>query len=353
MRKRHNWRQHKKLTQKVGVVRKIKVRVPATLTSVGAGLHSLGMALSIHTRVALQERSDTELSVSITGDETDNIPATVDNLALRAAIRVFQHSEEAPLGLHVEVHNAIPFGMGMGENIAMVVGGLVAAHNLIETDLTRDDLVNVAMSFGLPYEGIISAMLGSMGICSSTPNEPFTLAYDAIDLPPTRAIIVIPQLEKFDAQAIRFPEVIKLNNAIRNMRQTLLMTEALRHGNYKLLKRTLAYQLFASKYAEQIPHYNEVQQAALDAGAAGITLAGDGQVLLAFAEEDPFAAAEAMVERFNTAGIETRHWVLPIDRQGVVISALRDAEMNEDDEGIIAHPTNPLKAKKTPETGDS
>ena len=334
-------------------MRKIKVRVPATITSVGAGLHSLGMALSIHSRVALQERSDSELSVSVTGDETANIPATVDNLALRAAIRVFQHSEEAPLGLHVEVHNAIPFGMGLGENIAMVVGGLVAAHNLIETDLTRDDLVSMAMTFNLPYEGIISAMLGSLGICSSTLNEPFTLAYDSIDVPPTRAIIVIPQIENFDVQAIRFPEVTKLNNAIRNMRQTLLMTEALRHGNYKLLKRALAYQLFASKYAEQIPQYDAVQKAADEAGAMGITLAGDGRILLAFAEEDPFAVAEAMVETFADGGVQTRHWVLPIDRQGVVISALRDAESSEDDEGIIANPVNPLKSQKHEDKKDS
>lgn len=334
-------------------MRKIKVRVPATITSVGAGLHSLGMALSIHSRVALQERSDSELSVSVTGDETDKIPATVDNLALRAAIRVFQHSEDAPLGLHVEVHNAIPFGMGLGENIAMVVGGLVAAHNLIETDLTRDDLVNMAMSFNLPYEGIITAMLGSLGICSSTPNEPFTLAYDSIEVPPTRAIVVIPQIEGFNAQDIRFPKTTDLNNAIRNMRQTLIMTEALRHGNYKLLKRALAYQLFANKYAELMPQLAKARQAADEAGAMGITLAGDGRILLAFADEDPFAVANAIVEEFTATGVETRHWVLPIDRQGVVISALRDAESPDDDEGIIANPVNPLKGEKHQDKKDS
>ena len=313
-------------------MQKVKVRVPATITSVGSGIHALGVALSMHNRVALQVRHDSHLSVTVTGDDTEHISSGLDNLALRAAIRVFQSIENAPAGLHVEVHNAIPFGVGLGEETAMVVGGLVAAHNLIDSSLNRDDLIRIALSFNLPYEGIVAAMMGSVSVCSLTPTEPFTLAYSALEMPPTRVIVIVPTLPHLDAAAVRFPQAIDLNDAVRLMRQALVLTDALRLGDYDLLKKTLAYQLFQPHYVKLIPFLADMQQTALQHGGTGLTIASSGHMLIGFAEEDPHAVADAVVLMLAEKGIMARHWVLPIDRQGVVISEIEGQKDDESQE---------------------
>jgi homoserine kinase len=305
-------------------VQKVKVRIPATITSVGAGVHAIGLALSMHTHVALQVRSDTHLSVTVTGDAADKIPSTIDNLALRAAIRVFQRIENAPVGLHVEVHNSTPFGVGLGEQTALVVGGLVAAHNLIDSALTRDDMIRIALSFNLPYEGIVAALLGGISLCSLTPEEPFTFAYASLEVPPTRAIIIVPEIPNLDATPVRFPQTLLLTDAVRMMRQSLVFTEAIRNADYDLLKRTLAYQPHQAEYAKIIPHLAEVQKAALDEGGAGTMISSNGQMLIAFAQHEPHAVAEAMVAVFEAHQMKAQHWVLPLDRQGVVISEIEE-----------------------------
>jgi homoserine kinase len=305
---------------------RVKVRIPATITSLGSGLHALGVAVSMHSHIALQTRSDSELSVSVSGDNVDDIPTSLDNLALRAAIRVFQNQEDAPAGLHVEVHNAIPFGYGLGEKIAQVVGGLIAAHNLIDSSLSRDEMMKIALSFDLPYEGIVAAMMGSVCACSLDPNEPHTLGYASFDLPPTRLIVIAPTFDNDPLQDIRYPKTVSLNDAVRMMRQSLLLAEGLQRGDFGMIANAFTYQISQEQFADKIPHLTTVQKVAKDAGAAAVMISGDGGLLTAFAEEEPHRVADKMALVYEKAGIEVRRWVLPIDRQGVVISELEPTE---------------------------
>lgn len=305
---------------------KVKVRVPATITSLGPGLHALGVAVSLHSRIALQTRSDSQLSVSVSGDNVEEIPTSLDNLALRAAIRVFQNQENAPAGLHVEVHNAIPFGYGLGEKIAQVVGGLVAAHNLIDSSLTRDELIKIALSFDLPYEGVVTAMMGSVCACSLDPNEPHTLAYASLTLPPTRLIVIAPSFDTESLEDVRFPQTVSLNDAVRMTRQSLLLAEGLQRADFEMVARAFTYQIHQEQFVEKIPHLVAVQKAARDAGAAAVMVAGNGSLLAAMAEEEPHMVADKMARVYEKAGVDVRRWVLPIDRQGVVISELEPTE---------------------------
>lgn len=308
---------------------KVKVRVPATITSVGPGIHTLGLAVSLHSRIALQVRSDSKLSVMASGDETDKIPENLDNLALRAAIRVFQQIENAPAGLHVEVHNAIPFGYGFGEDVAQVVGGIVAAHNLIDSPLSRDELIKVALTFNLPYEAVVAAMMGSLSLCSLEPDEPHTLAYTSAELPPTQVVIVAPQFDTTGISDVRFPKQIMLNDAVRLMRQSVLLANALQYSDYELIRRTFAFQVHQAQYASVIPHLEAVQEIVANHENAAVTVAGRGNVFLAFAEEEQHALADEIVSLYSKHHIQCRRWVLPIDRQGVVISELEPAEEQE------------------------
>jgi len=59
--------------------------------------------------------------------------------------------------------------------------------------------------------------------------------------------------------------------------------------------------------AELIEGYDRVRKAALDAGATGVTISGAGpSVIAACHEGDRRAIATAMVEAFDTVGVEAR-----------------------------------------------
>lgn len=109
-------------------------------------------------------------------------------------------------------------------------------------------------------------------------------------------------------------------------RQSLLLAEGLQRADFEMITRAFTYQIHQEQFAEKIPHLAAVQKAAKDAGAAAVMVAGNGSLLAALAEEEPHMVADRMARVYEKAGIEVRRWVLPIDRQGVVISELEPTE---------------------------
>jgi len=74
--------------------------------------------------------------------------------------------------------------------------------------------------------------------------------------------------------------------------------------------------------APLVPGLSDVLAAARGAGVCGAALSGSGPTTVAFCEKGPHAEriGAAMTAEFRKHGIESRHLVLPVDRDGVQIS---------------------------------
>jgi homoserine kinase len=73
--------------------------------------------------------------------------------------------------------------------------------------------------------------------------------------------------------------------------------------------------------ADLIPGFNQVLQAALDAGALGASLSGSGSTMLALTFENECAIGEAMVAAVREAGAGARWLTLEIDQEGATVEA--------------------------------
>jgi homoserine kinase len=66
-----------------------------------------------------------------------------------------------------------------------------------------------------------------------------------------------------------------------------------------------------------IPGFSSVRQAALEAGAIGCSISGAGPTLFAWVLEHHAAAVrQTMVDEFARNGVETDHWIVPIESAG-------------------------------------
>jgi homoserine kinase len=69
--------------------------------------------------------------------------------------------------------------------------------------------------------------------------------------------------------------------------------------------------------------YAPAVEVAKRAGAAAVTIAGDGPALLAFGDEKRLdEIANVMVAAFKAVDVKARSWVIPIDTQGVILSVM-------------------------------
>jgi homoserine kinase len=304
-------------------MRKVKISLPATITSLGPGLNSLGLALSLRATVEIRERTDEQLIVETEGEGAGRYSVGLRHPVVLGMVRVFQQMERAPLGLTVKVESQIPPACGMGAETAFLVAGIIAANNLLGNPFNREQTLELAAQAVKRTDAVVTAMLG--GLTASTLNDG-KLTYRTLPIAPLTLVAVVPNIDTYaDATRAITPERVPFADALANLSRVPLLLEALRGGDLKLLANVLDDQLRAPLLHKHIPGYGHAVEMARRAGAQAITLCGEGPALIAFAEKGHKQIADALQTAFQNSGVKARTWILPADTQGVVLSVAQSA----------------------------
>lgn len=304
-------------------MRKVKITLPAALTNLGAGVGALGLALSLHTVIEVSQRTDNQLIVDAEGEGSGRYSIGLRHPVVLAMMRVFQQLERAPIGVNIRITNHIPVNSGLGAEAAFLVAGVIGAHNLLGSSFARTEILQAAAQISGQPDGVLTSLLGGLtaGIL-----EGGKLAYRSIPVQSLKVVVVVPEIEGYASQAkAAIPERVTLADAIHNLSRVPLLTEGLRVGDLKLIASALDDRLRTPALSSRIAGFAHVIEMARRAGAAAVTISGDGPALVAFAERNHEVIGEVMVAAFANAGVTARMWVLPFDTQGVVISAAQSA----------------------------
>ncbi|MGV3720712.1 MAG: homoserine kinase, partial [Actinomycetota bacterium] len=114
-------------------------------------------------------------------------------------------------------------------------------------------------------------------------------------------------------------------DAVFNLGRAALLVAAMQSGDASALRVAMQDRIHQPYRAGLIPGFDQVIQAALDAGALGSCLSGSGSTMLALAAENEAAIGEAMVAAVRAAGADARWLVLDVDQDGAVVEELRVA----------------------------
>ncbi|MBL8156230.1 MAG: hypothetical protein JNM70_18770 [Anaerolineae bacterium] len=297
---------------------RVKITLPATITDLGPGLNSLGLAVGLHTTVEISQRSDDQLVVETEGEGAGHYPTGLRHPVMLAAARVFQQEERAALGIHVRVNNQIPLNCGLGAEAAFWVAGVIGAGNLLGIIHRRAEVIEVASRTSRMVSQTVTSMMG--GLTASFLQDD-RLVSRALNVAPVSVIIALPEVKGYAREIARVkPERVPLQDALFNLSRVPLLVEALQVGDLELIGRLLDDRLHIPYLKPHIAGYDHVVEMARRAGAAAVTLSGDGPAMVAFAESNHRMIAAAMELAFENVGIHARTWIVPVDTQGVVIS---------------------------------
>lgn len=301
-------------------MQKIKIRLPATVVNIGAGLHTISLALNLYTTIDVSPRSDDRLIVEPQGEGAGRYSVAWRHPVVLALSRLFQRLERAPLGLNIRIDNQIPIASGLGAETAFLLAGVIAGNNLMGTPYDRQGLLNVASQISRA-DSTVSAMMG--GLCISHLDDD-RLLYRALPLEHAWKItVIVPEIERYSRPIL--PETVPLQTALANQTRSALLIEALRTGDLDLLQDALKDDILTPRITPLIRGYDEALNAAYDVGAVAITTASDGPALLVFSEDNHDAIGNEMVDAFQYSGVKARYFVLSVDTQGVVISIMQSS----------------------------
>ncbi|MGF1472455.1 MAG: homoserine kinase [Rubrobacteraceae bacterium] len=291
----------------------ISVRVPATSANLGPGYDAVGLALSLSMRISLDRAPAPRVEVHGVG--AGLIPAGPEHPAYRAALFVADEVGEPDVHFHLIQENDIPPARGLGGSAAALVGGAVAANDLLERPMAAPDLLNLVCELDGHPDNAAPALLGGLVIGTLTPEGVNAVRLEPRDL---KAVVAVPDFAVSTTAARRaLPEKVPHRDAVFNVGRSGLLLGALATGNYELLRVAMQDRLHQPYRSHLIPGLEDVIDAAHANGAYGASLSGSGPTVIAFAPGDRTTTiADAMHAAFEAREVPTRAWVLDVDLNG-------------------------------------
>ncbi len=300
----------------------VKIFCPATIANVSCGFDVLGLCLDNVGDEMLVERS-LQRGVRIKEIKGAELPLDPEqNVAGVAALALLKKLHPT-FGFDITIYKNIKAGSGIGSSAASAAGAVYAVNHLLGHPLTNNELVHYAMqgeklaSGAAHADNVAPALLGGFTLIRSY--EPL----DIVEIPAPAdlyAVVIHPQIElkTKDARAV-LKDTVNFKDAIKQSGNLAGLISGLYTNDYDLIGRSLQDVLVEPLRAHLIPHFYEIKDAALHAGALGSGISGSGPSVFALAKghETAQEAANAMAGVLEGTGIDYEVHVSKINSEGI------------------------------------
>jgi len=281
---------------------RIRVRVPASTSNLGAGFDCFGLALDLGLTV------DVDTAPVAPGVEFDGPvrpPAGEPNGVLRTLQQTLEEHGRSTAALYLRIRSEIPVARGLGSSAAATLAGLLAgqlAAGAEQPDL--EAVLQAAVRLEGHPDNAAAALFGGF-VASAVDGgriHRVRLTFpSAIELV---ALIPAQPVETHRARSV-LPDVVPLQDAVFNLQRAALQVGALAGGDLATWAAALDDRLHQERRLALVPGLGAAFAALrAEPGCLGAVVSGSGSTLLAFATAaGPAFGAEA-VRALSRHGIE-------------------------------------------------
>lgn len=302
----------------------IKIFSPATVANVACGFDVLGFCLDSVGDVMVIRKIDKK-GIFITKVEGFDLPYEAElNVAGVSALAMY-HALNPDCGFEIEIYKNIKPGSGIGSSAASAVGSVFGMNELLGRPYNKAQLTEFAVkgealaSKSEHADNLAPALFGGFTLVKSM--KPLEI----LEIPTPEdlyATIIHPQIEvkTSEARAI-LPKNIPLTDAITQWSNVGSLIHALHTSNYDLMQKSLHDAIIEPYRSKLIPHYNDVKQAVLNAGALGCGISGSGPSIFTLNKSIETAnnVKDAMETIYSKTGIDFDVHVSKINTGGIKI----------------------------------
>lgn len=286
---------------------------PGSIGNLGPGLDILGCAVEGAGDTVTAEFTDARgISVlepghpSLSTDPAEHASAIAAHAVVRRATHMGATTPAA--GIALRVTKGLPLSAGQGGSAASAVAGAAAVNALIGSPLARDEILEAALYSetqlaGRHLDNIAPSYMGGIVLIRSL--DPI----DVLSIPvPASLHIVLASPEQTlrtaEARAV-LPVEVSLSVALHQAAQVAGIVAALHAGDLAFLGRCIDDRIAEPARAALLPGFNRAKQAAMTAGALGVSISGAGPTAFALCSslEVADAVAAAMCQAYRKAGL--------------------------------------------------
>lgn len=291
----------------------VTVRAPATSANLGSGFDVFGVALDRPADIVSVERAP-ETTIEVTGVGSRYIPEDPEGNTVGAVAKAL----DAPA--HIKIDKGVRPASGLGSSAASAAAAALALNELYDCGLSRRELIPIAaegealVSGEAHEDNVAPALLGGFTVAGG--DEIGTAQVDT-SLP---LVVCLPDVvvSTKDARGV-VPESASIEELVATVGRAATLVVGMCRGDPSLVGRGMASEVVTPARAALIDGYQAVHDAALEAGATGVTVSGAGPSLVAACYPGRRRAiASAMVDAFEQRGIDCRAYQTEVGRGATV-----------------------------------
>ena len=319
----------------------MKIKIPCSTSNLGPGFDTLGLALNryLYLSVMLNDLSVSSLAeakhpvmdssvaslpqndnkktfITVQGNGKEHISTDETNLVYNAMKITAQRIGKELPAIHLYINNEIPAYGGLGGSGAAIAGGVFLASELLKENLSREEMLNIAVSIEGHPDNVSAALMGGLTInCFDAERN---VRCRSVKIDQSLSIVACsPQFQLQTKQARKIlPQHISLKDAVTNIENASSLVAALICGDFEALRYTTAEKLHEQYRSTLIPGFDDVKNAALEAGALSFNISGAGPTLFSFAVKNEYEIGEAMQKAFEKNGQKSSVEIMKIENDG-------------------------------------
>ena len=306
---------------------KVSVKVPATTANIGPGFDCLGMALPVYNTITVEETimPGTGIEINII-DETNeqdiiSIPTDENNIVYKAIELLYNSIGQTPSELKITIKTQIPIARGLGSSASIIVGGLIAANELLGRPADEAALLSIATEIEDHPDNITPAVVG--GFVVSSLEEDGSVVYSKINWPKDWNITVcIPDYELSTSIARSvLPAEVSLKDAVFNLKHTAMLVQAVNTHDEKLMKIALDDRLHQQYREKLVPGLTEIKEALKhEENVLGVVISGAGPSVLVISYGNHLNKIRETVSKvWSDLNVKSKILTLQVEEQGAKV----------------------------------
>ena len=309
---------------------KISVKVPATTANIGPGFDCMGMALPIYNTITIEETvlPGTGIEINaINNDSTadnlmfEHIPMDETSIIYKAVELLYNSIGQTPSELKITVQSQIPIARGLGSSASVIVGGLLAANELLGHPADEVALLSIATEVEGHPDNVTPAIVG--GLCITSQEDDGTILYRKLNWPEAWNITVcIPDYElSTDISRSVLPKEVPMGDAVFNAKRLAMFVEAVNTKDAELMKIALQDKLHQPYRMKLVPGLDKIiENLKHEENVLGCVLSGAGPAILVISQKNDLDKIKSIVkETWEDMNVKVNIMTLPVEPQGAQI----------------------------------
>ena len=303
---------------------KVSVRVPATSANLGPGFDCLGLALPIYNEITVEETvmpgSGIEINIIEEDEDYDvlSIPKDENNIVYKAIELLYNFIGQSVSDIKITVKTNIPVTRGLGSSASVIVGGLMAANELLGKPADDAVLLSIASEVEGHPDNVTPAMFG--GFCLSSLEDDGSVSYTKIPWPEDwKLTVLIPDYE-LDTKIARslLPETISIPDASFNIRKCAMLIDSVYRCDSEQMKKCMKDKLHQPYRNQLVKGFSELTELLENKeDILGCVISGAGPAILIVSVNDGFEKVQNDVKQiFEDLNVKCDIRTLDIENEG-------------------------------------